>query len=79
MSLDRKFNEDSKNVLRNMIRSLQVGFTSNFVPDCQSVLKSCKKSGIRNVSLQYSIQYVFLRFITFILTLVTWLPSLIIL
>jgi len=26
MSLDRKFNEDSKNVLKNMIRSFQVGF-----------------------------------------------------
>jgi len=34
MSLDRKFNEDSKNVLKNMIRSLQVGFTSDFVPGC---------------------------------------------
>jgi len=31
MSLDRKFNEDSKNVLKNMIRSLQVGFTGDFV------------------------------------------------
>jgi len=34
MSLDRKFNEDSKNVLKNMIWSLQVGFTSDFIPDC---------------------------------------------
>jgi len=31
MLLDRKFNEDSKNVLKNMIRSLQVGFTGNLV------------------------------------------------
>jgi len=36
MSLDRKFNKDSKNVLKNMIRSLQVGFTNDFVPDCPS-------------------------------------------
>jgi len=34
MSLNRKFNEDSKNVLKNMIRSLQMGFTCYFVPDC---------------------------------------------
>jgi len=31
--LKRKFNEDSKNVLKNVIRSLQVGFTSNFAAD----------------------------------------------
>jgi len=31
MLSDRKFNEDSKNVLKNMIRSLQVGFTGNLV------------------------------------------------
>jgi len=36
MSLDGKFNEDSKNVLKNMIRSLQVSFTGNFVSDCIS-------------------------------------------
>jgi len=34
MSLDRKFNEDSKNVLTTVIFSLQVGFTGDFVPDC---------------------------------------------
>jgi len=34
MSLDRKFNEDSKNVLRNMIRSLKMRFTCYFVIDC---------------------------------------------
>jgi len=37
MSLDRKFNEDSKNVLKILIFSLQVGFRGNFVPDCQNV------------------------------------------
>jgi len=30
----RKFNEDSKNVLKNLIRSLQVEFTGDFVADC---------------------------------------------
>jgi len=34
MLLDRKFDEDSKNVLKTVIFSLQVGFTSGFVPDC---------------------------------------------
>jgi len=34
MSLDRKFSEDSKNMLKTVIFSLQVGFTSNFVLDC---------------------------------------------
>jgi len=32
--LNRKFNEDSKNVFKTVILSLQVGFTSIFVPDC---------------------------------------------
>jgi len=32
--LDRKFNEDSKNVLKTVIFSFQVGFTSDFVSDC---------------------------------------------
>jgi len=32
--LDRKFNEDSKNVLKTVIFYLQVGFTGNFLPDC---------------------------------------------
>jgi len=36
MLLDRKFNEDSKNVIKTVIFSLQVGFTVNFVPDCLS-------------------------------------------
>jgi len=31
MSLDRKFNENSKNVLETVIFSLQVGFTGDFV------------------------------------------------
>jgi len=34
MSLDRKFNGDSKNVLKYMIGSLQMGFTCYFVSDC---------------------------------------------
>jgi len=34
MLLDRKFNEDSKNVLKNVIQGLQMGFTDNFVADC---------------------------------------------
>jgi len=33
MSLDRKFNDDSKNVIKNMIRSLKVGFVGKFLPD----------------------------------------------
>jgi len=40
--LDSKFNEDSKNVPIIDIFPLLVSFTSNFVPDCQTVLKSCK-------------------------------------
>jgi len=31
--VDRKFNKDSKNVLKTVIFSLQMGFTDNFVPD----------------------------------------------
>jgi len=38
MVLNRKFNEDSKNVLRTVIFSLQVGFTGDFVPECPSKL-----------------------------------------
>jgi len=34
MSLDGKFNEDSKNVLRTVIFLLQVGFKGDFVSDC---------------------------------------------
>jgi len=41
MFLGRKFNKDSKNVLKTVIFSLQVGLTGNFVSDCQTVLKSC--------------------------------------
>jgi len=32
--LDRKFNEDSKNVLQTVIFSPQVGLTDDFVSDC---------------------------------------------
>jgi len=32
--LDRKFEEDSKNVLKTVIFLLQVIFTDDFVPDC---------------------------------------------
>jgi len=40
MSLDRKFNEDSKNVLKTIIFLFQVGFTSDFVFDCLFKLSS---------------------------------------
>jgi len=55
MLLDRKLNEDSKNVLKTIIFSLQVGLTSNFVPDCQTMLKSSKNQGLEEFSC--SIQY----------------------
>jgi len=35
--LDRKFNEDSKNVLKTVIFALKVGLTGDFVPDFQTV------------------------------------------
>jgi len=44
--VDRKFNKDSKNVPKNMIRSLQVGFTGDFVPECTCKLCSSFKSQI---------------------------------
>jgi len=34
MLSDRKFNEDFKNVLKIVIRALQVGFTNDLVADC---------------------------------------------
>jgi len=34
MLLDRKFSEESKNVLKSVIFSLEVGSTGDFVPDC---------------------------------------------
>jgi len=34
MSLDGKFNGDSKTVIKSVIFSLQVCFTGDFVPDC---------------------------------------------
>jgi len=34
MLLDRKFNENSKNLLKTVIFSLQVGFTVNFISGC---------------------------------------------
>jgi len=34
VSVDRKFNEDSKNVLKTVLFSLQVASTGNFVLDC---------------------------------------------
>jgi len=67
--LDRKYKEDSKNVLKTVIFSLQVSLTGNFVFDRQTVLKSCKNWGLEKFS--SSIQFVFLRFITVILTVVT--------
>jgi len=40
--LDRKLNEDFKNVLKTAIFFLQVDLTSNFALDCQTV-KLCSK------------------------------------
>jgi len=37
MLLDRKFNDDSKNVLKTVIFSLHADFTSDFVADCLKV------------------------------------------
>jgi len=34
MSLDNKFSEDSKNVLKTLIFILKVDFTRDFLPDC---------------------------------------------
>jgi len=42
MSLDRKFDEDSKNMLKTVIFLLQVGFTGNFVSDCPFKLCFCQ-------------------------------------
>jgi len=67
--LDRKFNEDSISGRKTVILSLSMGLTSNFVPDYQTAPK-LQKSDFRKVFLQYSIQNVFLAF----LTVVTWLP-----
>jgi len=39
MSLGKKFNEDSKNVLQILIFSLEVSFTGDFVSECP--LKLC--------------------------------------
>jgi len=36
--LGRKFNEDSKNVLKTIIFSLQISFMGNFVSDCLFIL-----------------------------------------
>jgi len=54
MSLDRKFNEDSKNVLKNMFRSLQMGFTCYFIPDCY--FKFYKKNKYLNLNLMIKIK-----------------------
>jgi len=50
MLLDRKLNGDSKNVLKTVIFSLQVGLTSNFVSDFQTVIKSCKTQALEKFS-----------------------------
>jgi len=42
MFLDRKINENSKNVLKLVIFSLQVGFIRNFAPDCIYKLCFCQ-------------------------------------
>jgi len=41
-SVDRKFNEDSKNMLKTVIFSLQVSFKIAFVPDCPFKLCFCQ-------------------------------------
>jgi len=57
--LDRKFNKDFKNVLKTVNFLLQVGLTSNFVSDCQTVTaEKLQKSGFRKVFLQYYIENV---------------------
>jgi len=48
--LDKKFNEDSKNVVKTVTFSLQVGSTGDFVPDCQTVLRSAINEGSEKVS-----------------------------
>jgi len=40
--LDKKFIEDSKNVLKTVIFSLQVGYTGDFVADCPFKLCFCQ-------------------------------------
>jgi len=42
MLLDRKFNEDSKNVLKTVIFSLQVGFTGDFPDSLLNFFKNFK-------------------------------------
>jgi len=42
MLLDRKFNEDFKNVLKTVIFSLQVGLTNNFISICKLCSKVAK-------------------------------------
>jgi len=44
----KKFDEDSKNVLKTVIFSLQVGLTSNIVLNCQVVLKSAKNQHLKS-------------------------------
>jgi len=39
--LQRKFNEDSKNVLKTVFFLLQVDFTGDYVPDCPFKLCFC--------------------------------------
>jgi len=42
-----------------LISSLQVGFTSNFVSDCQTVLKSCQNQGLEKLYGIYNTKRVF--------------------
>jgi len=51
MLLDRKFNEDSKNVLKTVIFLLQVGFTGNFV----SVLSNCVSGSLKTLTPLFSL------------------------
>jgi len=68
--MDRKFNKDSKNMLKTVIFSLQVDLTSNFVPDCHTVLKSCKNQGYKSFLAVFNTKLI-LRCRTVTLTVVT--------
>jgi len=47
---NKKNSEDFKYVLKTVFFSLQVGLTSKFVSDCQTVLTSCKNQGLEKFS-----------------------------
>jgi len=55
MPLDRKCNEDSKNVLKNMIQSFKVGFAGNFVPEYHFKHSNCVFLAIQTLTPFYSL------------------------